>query len=236
MSPHQGHPLLGFTAPPHAICRLCPAHVSCLCPMHSSAACHVASIPSTPPVTSWLPDSQASTACCHRLPAALPWALRPLPLLCPFDPPRLPFLLPSISVSPLQTPLRGPGLAAPTLPMSPTHSHGPTAASEPFAAPPPSCLEVQLPSGSRDLNGLHLSSLIWSRLDSWALVLLASRPPGTGNSLLPHPSPNHHQVSLLLFSHPVVSNSFQPHGPQHTRLPCPSLFPGVCTNSCPLNQ
>ena len=26
------------------------------------------------------------------------------------------------------------------------------------------------------------------------------------------------------------------HGPQHTRPPCPSLSPGVCSNSCPLNQ
>ena len=34
----------------------------------------------------------------------------------------------------------------------------------------------------------------------------------------------------------VVSNSLQPHVLQHTRLPCPSLSPGVCSNSCPLNQ
>ena len=27
-----------------------------------------------------------------------------------------------------------------------------------------------------------------------------------------------------------------PHGLQHTRLPCPSLSPGVCSNSCPLSQ
>ena len=27
----------------------------------------------------------------------------------------------------------------------------------------------------------------------------------------------------LLFSHPVMSDSLQPHGLQHTRLPCPSL-------------
>ena len=30
-------------------------------------------------------------------------------------------------------------------------------------------------------------------------------------------------------------NSLQPHGLQHTRLPCPLLSPGVCSNSCPLN-
>ena len=28
---------------------------------------------------------------------------------------------------------------------------------------------------------------------------------------------------MLLFSHQVTSDSSQPHGPQHTRLPCPSL-------------
>ena len=35
---------------------------------------------------------------------------------------------------------------------------------------------------------------------------------------------------LLLFS-----CSLWPHGLQHTRLPCPSLAPGACSNSCPLN-
>ena len=39
----------------------------------------------------------------------------------------------------------------------------------------------------------------------------------------------------LFFSHSVLSHSLWPHGPQHTRLPCPSLSPGVCTNSCPLS-
>ena len=37
------------------------------------------------------------------------------------------------------------------------------------------------------------------------------------------------------FSHSVVSNSL-PHGLQHTRLPCPSPTPRVCSNSCPLSQ
>ena len=31
-----------------------------------------------------------------------------------------------------------------------------------------------------------------------------------------------------------MSNSLQPHGLQHARLPCPSLSPGACANSCPL--
>ena len=33
----------------------------------------------------------------------------------------------------------------------------------------------------------------------------------------------------------VISNSWQPHGLQYTRFLCPSLFPGVCSNSCSLN-
>ena len=33
----------------------------------------------------------------------------------------------------------------------------------------------------------------------------------------------------------AVSNTLQPHGLQHTRLPCPSLSPRVCSNSYPLS-
>ena len=33
-----------------------------------------------------------------------------------------------------------------------------------------------------------------------------------------------------------MSDSLRPHGLQHDRLPCPSLSPGVCSNSCPLSQ
>ena len=40
---------------------------------------------------------------------------------------------------------------------------------------------------------------------------------------------------MLLFSHSVVSDSTQPPGWQHARLPCPSS-PRICSNSCPLNQ
>ena len=36
---------------------------------------------------------------------------------------------------------------------------------------------------------------------------------------------------MLLFSLSVVSNSLQPYGLQHARLPCPSLSQGVCSNS-----
>ena len=39
----------------------------------------------------------------------------------------------------------------------------------------------------------------------------------------------------IQFSHSVVSDSWQPHGLQHARIPCPSLTPGACSNSCPLS-
>ena len=33
-----------------------------------------------------------------------------------------------------------------------------------------------------------------------------------------------------------MSDSLRPHGVQRARLPCPSLSPGFCSNSCPLSQ
>ena len=43
-------------------------------------------------------------------------------------------------------------------------------------------------------------------------------------------------MALLLFCRSVPSNSLQPDGLQHARLPCPSLSRRVCSNSCPLSQ
>ena len=40
---------------------------------------------------------------------------------------------------------------------------------------------------------------------------------------------------LLLFSHPVVSDSLQTHGLQHARFPCPSASREPSSNSCPLS-
>ena len=41
---------------------------------------------------------------------------------------------------------------------------------------------------------------------------------------------------FLLFSCSVVSNCLRPLGLHQTRLPCPSLSPGVCSNSCPFES
>ena len=42
--------------------------------------------------------------------------------------------------------------------------------------------------------------------------------------------------SLVQSSCLVVSDSLWLRGLQHTRLPCPSLSPRACSNSCPLNR
>ena len=44
-----------------------------------------------------------------------------------------------------------------------------------------------------------------------------------------------HFISSVQFSHSVMSNSLQPPGMQHGRLPCSSLSPGVCSKSHSLN-
>ena len=36
--------------------------------------------------------------------------------------------------------------------------------------------------------------------------------------------------SSVQFSHSVMSDSLQPHGLQHSRLPCSSLSPGICSD------
>ena len=41
---------------------------------------------------------------------------------------------------------------------------------------------------------------------------------------------------VMLLSGQLMSDSLQPHGLQHTRLPCPSLSPRVCSNSFPLSE
>ena len=45
-----------------------------------------------------------------------------------------------------------------------------------------------------------------------------------------------YQFSSVQFSHSVMFDSSLPNGPQHARPPCPSLIPGVYSNSSPLSQ
>ena len=48
-------------------------------------------------------------------------------------------------------------------------------------------------------------------------------------------SRHHVAPYLLLLTRSVVSNSLWPRGLQHARLPCPSLSPEICSNSCPFS-
>ena len=60
-------------------------------------------------------------------------------------------------------------------------------------------------------------------------------PALAGGFFTPEP-PGKPLAFLLLFSLSVVSNTLQPHGLQHARLPCPWPSPGAGSNSYPLSQ
>jgi len=42
--------------------------------------------------------------------------------------------------------------------------------------------------------------------------------------------------NVVVVQSPFMSYSLWPHGPQHARLPCGSLSPRVCSDSCPLSR
>ena len=79
-------------------------------------------------------------------------------------------------------------------------------------------------SGGRYPVCLHLACLPWERISLPEVSSLNF--PSTGSP----PS------AFLLFSSSVTSNSLKPHGSQHARIPCPSLSPRACSNSCPVSQ
>ena len=89
-----------------------------------------------------------------------------------------------------------------------------------FAVPP----RVTVIKGLEEEKGPLFSSFLLPPL----LVLLSFHPPSfkQQETLL-------FTSLLLLFSCSVVSDSWQPHGLQHARLPCPSPSPSTCSNSCP---
>ena len=68
---------------------------------------------------------------------------------------------------------------------------------------------------------------------AWSLALQVdsslSEPPGK-------PQWHAERHSSVQFNHSVVSDSLQPRGLQHARLPCPSPTPRACTNSYPLTR
>ena len=76
-------------------------------------------------------------------------------------------------------------------------------------------------------------SRVFSSTTTWKHQFFGAQPSLWSNShihtwLLEKPS--------VQLSHSVMSDSLQPRGQHHTRLPCPSPSPRVCSDSCPLSQ
>ena len=75
--------------------------------------------------------------------------------------------------------------------------------------------------------------------EDMGLVPGSGSSPGVGWQLTPvfllgefHKQRRLVGYSPVQFSRSVIWDSLRPHGLQHARLPCPSLSPGVCSNSC----
>ena len=87
---------------------------------------------------------------------------------------------------------------------------------------------------------LGLCYSIWTLSYSmWGLVPWPGIEPGP--PALRAPSLSHWTTRgvphvAFQFSRSIISDSFQPHGLQNTRPPCPSPTPRACSNSCPLTR
>ena len=77
-----------------------------------------------------------------------------------------------------------------------------------------------------------LSRKRWAREEAGGC--LSHDPAALGCDMRSFSSASHYY--LLLFIRSVLSGSFRPHELQHARLPCPSLYSRVCSNSCLLSQ
>ena len=84
-----------------------------------------------------------------------------------------------------------------------------------------------------ELYQLKICFHIYLKVRSSFSYLYFQWPPTTNPSVL-HIAGTQ-KIFESPFSHLVASDSLWPHRLQHTRLPCPSPSPGVCSNSCPLN-
>ena len=77
-------------------------------------------------------------------------------------------------------------------------------------------LQARIKIGRRNINNLRYMNVI---------TLMAENED--------HGIWSHQSVQ---FSPSVMSDSLQPHGQQHARLPCPSPTPRACSNFCPSSQ
>ena len=75
---------------------------------------------------------------------------------------------------------------------------------------------------------LELSWCLWvCHVACWCVTMRVHWGSRSSGSRLHHLGPG-----CSLFSHLTHVQLFRPHELQHTRLPCPSLSPRVCSNSC----
>ena len=78
-------------------------------------------------------------------------------------------------------------------------------------------------------------------LKEW-IIIFSRRPPKSSNTELAGWGSRSKLwaagvfLEWVQFSCSVVSDSVQPHGLQHARLPCPSPTPGAYSNSCPSSR
>ena len=79
--------------------------------------------------------------------------------------------------------------------------------------------------GSRP--GSSIPAILQARVLEWVAIAF---------STMVHRKTLYFIIISVQFSHSLVSNSLQPHEPQHARPPCPSPTPRVYSNSCPLSQ
>ena len=63
-------------------------------------------------------------------------------------------------------------------------------------------------------------------------IIILNIEPKLGRRFTPLPPQKLHCCCCCWVT--VIPDSLWPHGLQHTRLLCPSLSPGICSNSCPL--
>ena len=82
-------------------------------------------------------------------------------------------------------------------------------------------------------NRSRVSRIAGEFFTNWA-IREAHNTNQNYNEVSPHTSQNV-VLLLFLFSNWVMSDSLQPHRLQHARLPCLSLSPRICSNSCPLS-
>ena len=90
--------------------------------------------------------------------------------------------------------------------------------------------------GSMCLLEPQLNKILFGFVLFWLFLILRAEGD-TETARVPANTLWHHQTTWKLpFTCQVVSDSLQLHGLQRARLLCPTLSPGVCSNSCPLSR